>query len=121
MQMRLDLETISVAANQSSEIQMALQGQLMNSITGVDERIARVKDMLHTQANQIRESHLKQVGPSYNMSTIHRRSFQQEENPPLPLYSLKDSAFVLYLTLWPVDLDATALVTHNKRFLLLEY
>ena len=73
MQMRLNLETISLATNQSSEKQMALQGQLISSLTRVDERIARVEEMVHTQADQIRESQLKQVGPLYNIPAIHRR------------------------------------------------
>ena len=56
MQMRLNLETISVVTTQSSQEQIALQGQLMSSLAGVDERIARLEEMLRAQADQVREN-----------------------------------------------------------------
>lgn len=39
MQMRLDLETISVVTTQSLQEQIDLQGQFMNSLAGANERI----------------------------------------------------------------------------------
>ena len=74
MQMRLNLETISVVTTQSSQEQIALQGQLISSLAGVDERIARLEEMLRAQADQIRENQFKQVGPLYNMSAVRRRA-----------------------------------------------
>ena len=84
MQMRLDLETISVVTTQSSQEQIALQGQLMNNLAGVDERIARVEEMLHAQADQVRENQLKQhrsivqyvCCPSASLSGEERSCYQ---------------------------------------------
>ncbi|KAI9750457.1 MAG: hypothetical protein M4579_006462, partial [Chaenotheca gracillima] len=74
MQMRLDLESISVFTSQSSQEQIALQDQLASSLAGVDERIARVEEMLLAQAENVRESQLIQVGTSYASAARRRPS-----------------------------------------------
>ncbi len=82
MQMRLSLESISVVTTQASQEQIALQGQLMSSLAGVDERIAHVEEMLRVQADQVRENQLKQVGPLYNMSAVRRRALMVRGKVP---------------------------------------
>jgi ankyrin repeat protein len=73
MELRLNLETVTMVTTQSSQDQMALQYQLRSGLTSVDERIARVEEMLRAQADQARESQLRQVGPLYNVSAVRRR------------------------------------------------
>ena len=53
MQMRLNLKSISVVTTQSSQEQIALQGQLMSSLADVNECIAHVEEMLRAQADQV--------------------------------------------------------------------
>ena len=69
MQIRLEIATISSVTTQSSQEQTALKERFMSSLTGVDERIARVKEMLRAQADQVQGNQFRQVGSLYNMST----------------------------------------------------
>ncbi|KAI9766862.1 MAG: hypothetical protein M1839_004749 [Geoglossum umbratile] len=69
----LDIEAISAVSLQSSQDQKALQNEFMSSLAGVDERIARVEEMLRTQADQLQANQIKQVGPLYNVSAAPRR------------------------------------------------
>lgn len=48
MQIRLDIATISTVTMKSSQDQVALTETFISSLAGVDERIARVEEMLQT-------------------------------------------------------------------------
>jgi hypothetical protein len=56
MRLRLELETISIMAANSSQEQLVLHNSLLGNLTGIDNRIARVEDMLRHQADHIREN-----------------------------------------------------------------
>src|SRR5947207_15029776 len=73
MHIRLDVETISTAALQSSREQIALKDKFVSSLAGVDQRLARVEEMLRVQADQLQADQFKQVGPLYSMPTARRR------------------------------------------------
>lgn len=45
----------------------------MSSLAGVDERVARVEEMLRAQADQLQANQSKQVGSLYNVSPATRR------------------------------------------------
>ncbi|KAH8432453.1 uncharacterized protein LDX57_010089 [Aspergillus melleus] len=69
MKIRLDIEAISTVALESSHQQVALKDCFLRGLAAVDERIARVEEMLQSQASQVQASQLKQVGSTYDMST----------------------------------------------------
>jgi ankyrin repeat protein len=73
MQIRLDIETMSAVTSQSTQDHMALQNKFMSSLAGVDDRIARVEEMLRAQADQAHTNQFKQVGPLHNVSADSRR------------------------------------------------
>lgn len=73
MQIRLDIATISTVTMKSSQDQVALTETFISSLAGVDERIARVEEMLQTQAEQVQVNQFRQVGSLYNVSTAPRR------------------------------------------------
>lgn len=73
MKIRLDIETISTLTLRSSQEQIGLKNEFMSSLAGVDERIARVEDMLRAQADQLQANQFKQVGSLYNVSATPRR------------------------------------------------
>ncbi|KAF2106429.1 hypothetical protein BDV96DRAFT_590919 [Lophiotrema nucula] len=62
-QLRLEVESISILATQSSHEQLALHNNLLSNLTGIDDRIARVEDMLRHQTEQVRETQRTQFGP----------------------------------------------------------
>ncbi|KAJ6190496.1 hypothetical protein N7519_000517 [Penicillium mononematosum] len=66
---RLDIEAISAVTFESSQQQIALESNFLNGLAAVDQRIARVEEMLLTQSHQVQESQFTQVGSSYHMST----------------------------------------------------
>ncbi|KAF2502475.1 hypothetical protein BU16DRAFT_9977 [Lophium mytilinum] len=66
MQLRLEVERISVVAAQPSQEQLTPHNDLLGNLTGIDGRIARVEDVLRFQAEQVREHRLTQFGPFVN-------------------------------------------------------
>ncbi|KGO77701.1 hypothetical protein PITC_010650 [Penicillium italicum] len=70
---RLDIETISTVTLESSQQQVALKDNFLSGLAAVDQRIARVEDMLRTQSHQVQASQFTQVGTSYDMSTTRRQ------------------------------------------------
>ncbi|RHZ48189.1 ankyrin repeat domain-containing protein [Aspergillus thermomutatus] len=70
---RLEIQAISTIAMQSSQEQLALKTNFLSGLAAVDERIARVEEMLRVQADQVKASQLTQVGSTYDMSTTARR------------------------------------------------
>ncbi|KAB8073560.1 ankyrin [Aspergillus leporis] len=79
MRIRLDIEAISTVTLQSSQQQIALRDNFLSGLAAVDERIARVEEMLRVQANQVEASQFKQVGLSYDMSTTRRKRLQPKK------------------------------------------
>ncbi|EFR04046.1 hypothetical protein MGYG_07052 [Nannizzia gypsea CBS 118893] len=71
--MRLQLEAISIMTRESSQENIALQGQLISSLSHVDERVARVEELLRSQAQKVKEEQFTQVGPLYNVVAARRR------------------------------------------------
>lgn len=74
MQLRLDLESISIVTAQSSQEQLALHNNLLSNLTGIDNRIARVENMLRHQAEHLHETQLVQFGPLVSRSPPRRLS-----------------------------------------------
>ena len=83
IQLRLELESISVVAAQSSQEQLVLHNNLLSNLTGIDDRIARVEDMLRHQAEQVRETQLTQFGPLVSRSSPRRPSPAARRRMPL--------------------------------------
>ncbi|KAE8149462.1 ankyrin repeat-containing domain protein [Aspergillus avenaceus] len=86
---RLDIEAISTVTLQSSQQRAALQDSFLYGISAVNERIARVEEMLQFQADQVQASQFKQVGSLYNMPATRRRRLPRpkQENHPSPTRS----------------------------------
>ncbi|QMW35522.1 hypothetical protein G4B84_011013 [Aspergillus flavus NRRL3357] len=68
---RLDVEAISAVTLQSSQEQTLLKENFLDGISAVNERIARVEEMLQVQASQVQASQFKQVGSLYNVPPAH--------------------------------------------------
>ncbi|KAM5440430.1 hypothetical protein McanCB21832_000538 [Microsporum canis] len=80
--MRLQLEAISVLTRESSQENLALQGQIISSLTHVDERVARVEELLRSQAQKVKEEQFTQVGPLYNVATNRGTSLSRNAVMP---------------------------------------
>lgn len=76
MKIRLDIQTISTVAIESSHQQLVPQDNFVKGLAAVDQRIARVEEVLQAQANQVEASQNRQVGATYDMSTTRK------ERPP---------------------------------------
>ncbi|PSN60504.1 hypothetical protein BS50DRAFT_200893 [Corynespora cassiicola Philippines] len=74
IQLRLELENISIVTTQSSQEQLARHNNLLGNLTDIDSRIARVEDMLRQQAEQVRETQLTQFGSLVGRSAPRRLS-----------------------------------------------
>ncbi|EGD90805.1 hypothetical protein H112_01386 [Trichophyton rubrum D6] len=79
--MRLQLEAISIITRESSQENIALQGQLISSLSHVDERVARVEELLRSQAQKVKEEQFTQVGPLYNIIAARRHSPHPRKAP----------------------------------------
>ncbi|KAI1150899.1 ankyrin repeat-containing domain protein [Nemania diffusa] len=77
LRIRLDVQAISAVTTQSSETQIALSEKFLATLSGVDERIARVENLLQNQAQQLHSSQFMQVGSLY-------QSVRPEPKRPLP-------------------------------------
>ena len=65
MRVRLEIQDITVLTAESSKSQLALSTKLLSTVTGVDERIARMEEILQQQARQLQASQFAQVGSQY--------------------------------------------------------
>ncbi|KAI0396230.1 ankyrin repeat-containing domain protein [Xylariaceae sp. FL0594] len=65
MRIRLDVQAISTTTLQSSQNQLALAEKFMTTLNSVDDRIARVEDMLKDQSQQLQRNQFMQVGSLY--------------------------------------------------------
>ncbi|DAA74392.1 TPA_exp: Ankyrin repeat protein [Trichophyton benhamiae CBS 112371] len=79
--MRLQLEAISIITRESSQENIALQGQLISSLSHVDKRVARVEELLRSQAQKVKEEQFTQVGPLYNIVAARRHSPHPRKAP----------------------------------------
>jgi ankyrin repeat protein len=90
MKIRLEIQAISTIAIQSSQEQLTLKTNFLNGLAAVDERIARVEEMLRVQADQVKASQLTQVGSTYDMSTARRRQVLPSTKADYPISSRSD-------------------------------
>ncbi|KAB8242536.1 ankyrin repeat-containing domain protein [Aspergillus flavus] len=67
---RLDVEAISAVTLQSSQEQTLLKENFLDGISAVNERIARVEEMLQVQASQVQASQFKQ--PQMQLSGVRK-------------------------------------------------
>ncbi|KAF7624552.1 hypothetical protein F9C07_2281110 [Aspergillus flavus] len=81
---RLDVEAISAVTLQSSQEQTLLKENFLDGISAVNERIARVEEMLQVQASQVQASQFKQVGSLYNVPPARRRRHQPTKKETYP-------------------------------------
>lgn len=77
---RLDIESISAVTLQSSQQQNVFKDNFLSALAAVDRRIARVEEMLRDQADRVQASQFKQVGSSYEMSTVPRQRPSNHRN-----------------------------------------
>ncbi|RYP49792.1 hypothetical protein DL768_004579 [Monosporascus sp. mg162] len=62
----LEVSAITVrSATQSTEEHVALSEIFLNTMAKIDERVARVEELINAQSEQLRARQLSQVGPSY--------------------------------------------------------
>ena len=108
IQIRQEVATISWVTKQSLQEQTALKTKIMSSLAGVDERIARVKEMLRVQADQVQADQFRQVGSLYNDPPHHQTLFLRSPRVP------KSWASVSHPTLLPAGLIALAIVICNE-------
>ncbi len=97
MQIRLEIATISTITTQSSQQQIALKDEFMSSLASVDERIARVEEMLRAQADQLQVNQFKQVGSLYNVSASPRRRSSPSTNS-IPTQSARSEGLGIRVT-----------------------
>ncbi|UKZ94415.1 uncharacterized protein TrAFT101_009287 [Trichoderma asperellum] len=65
LRIRLDIQAISTTTTQASQTQSALGERFITSLAGVDERIARVEQMLQHQADILQMNQFIQVQSAY--------------------------------------------------------
>lgn len=69
MRVRLEVQQISAVTSHSSQKQVALNEKYMTTLVGIDERIARVEEMLINQSQQLQANQFAQVKASYSASS----------------------------------------------------
>ncbi|KAK4207285.1 ankyrin repeat-containing domain protein [Rhypophila decipiens] len=90
LKIRLDIQEISTytiqSATQSTQEHLALGKVLLESMAKIDDRVARVEDLVRAQSERIQDREFSQVGTLYrNASKPHKRlSTGGEVRPPSP-------------------------------------
>ncbi|RYP10624.1 hypothetical protein DL765_008049 [Monosporascus sp. GIB2] len=68
---RLDIQEVSAitvrSVKQPTQEQLAVGDIFMYAMANIDERVARVEEVIHAQSDQLPARHLSQVGPSYRV------------------------------------------------------
>ncbi|PGG98599.1 hypothetical protein AJ80_09508 [Polytolypa hystricis UAMH7299] len=77
MQIRLNIEAISAATYKSSEEQSIMQDRFTSSLAAVDDRVARVEELLRAQTEQLHQNQSTQIGPMHNVVVARRRHSAQ--------------------------------------------
>ncbi|KAI8949596.1 ankyrin repeat-containing domain protein [Xylaria longipes] len=91
LRIRLDVQAISAVTTQSSENQIALSEKFLTTLSGVDERIARVENLLQSQAQHLRASQSMQVGSLYQSARPEsKRPLLQAQQGLLNLAEMND-------------------------------
>jgi hypothetical protein len=84
LKIRLDVQAISAVATQSSKNQLALSDKFLTTLSGVDDRIARVENLLQTQARHLRSNQSMQIGARYqSTSAVSKQSLIQAQKTHL--------------------------------------
>ncbi|KAG8419419.1 hypothetical protein J3458_004287 [Metarhizium acridum] len=65
LRIRLDIQTISASTTQASRMQIVTNEKFMDTLTGVEYRIARVEEMLQEQSRRLQMSQYTQVKSAY--------------------------------------------------------
>lgn len=71
LKIRLDIQDISTVTHRASETQAVVSRKVLTTLAGVDERIARVEQMLQQQSEFIRMNQFIQVQSAYGTSVPH--------------------------------------------------
>jgi ankyrin repeat protein len=73
LRIRLDIQAISTSTTQASQSQSALGERFITSLAGVDERIARVEQMLQDQASILQMNQFIQVQSAYGPNLLLKK------------------------------------------------
>ncbi|KAM7193002.1 Ankyrin repeat-containing domain protein [Rhypophila sp. PSN 637] len=90
LKIRLDIQEISTytiqSATQSTQEHLALGKVLLESMAKIDDRVARVEDLVRAQSERVQDREFSQVGTLYrNASKPHKKlSTGGEVRPPSP-------------------------------------
>ncbi|CAJ2504788.1 Uu.00g121820.m01.CDS01 [Anthostomella pinea] len=76
MRIRLDIQTISSVTAKSSQEQLVISDKFLTTLAGVDDRIARVEDILQKQSEQLQASQLIQGQSTYSEPATQAPRFQ---------------------------------------------
>ncbi|KAJ5158820.1 uncharacterized protein N7500_008471 [Penicillium coprophilum] len=81
--MRMDIEAISAVTFESSQQQIVTENNVLSGLAAVDQRIARVEEMLLTQSHHVQARQFTQVGWSYDMfaSRTQDQSLVRKDTP----------------------------------------
>ncbi|KAF2149926.1 hypothetical protein K461DRAFT_245163 [Myriangium duriaei CBS 260.36] len=77
MQVRLEIAAVSSIASRASDEQSCLKADINSTLNTVDDRIAKIENMLRWQTQQIQASQFEQMGSMYNIpqpAPSYRRS-----------------------------------------------
>ncbi|KAL6900449.1 ankyrin repeat-containing protein [Trichoderma evansii] len=86
LRIRLDIQAISTTTTQASQTQSALGERFITSLAGVDERIARVEQMLQHQADILQMNQFIQVQSAYgtNLTLKKRETMTKPHSAIMP-------------------------------------
>ncbi|KAI1176158.1 ankyrin repeat-containing domain protein [Nemania sp. FL0916] len=91
LRIRLDVHAISAATAKTSETQIGLSDKFLATLSGVDERIARVEDLLQNQARDLKSSQFMQVGSLYEGARpVPKRPLLQAQHSGLGPVEIND-------------------------------
>lgn len=82
LRIHLNIQTISTTATQSSRTQVEMSEKVLSSIAGVDERIARVEEVLQDQFHRLQANQFIQVKSAYGTNFQLQRRTSSFPIPP---------------------------------------
>lgn len=97
LRIRLDIQTISATTIQSSQTQLAASERFISTLTGVDDRIARVEELLQEQSQRMQQNQYMQIRCAYGTHTSARERVPKQSMRTLPASS-RQSDFGIRVT-----------------------
>lgn len=87
LRIRLDIQTISATTMQSCQTQIATSEKFMAHLTGVDERIAKVEELLQEQSQRMQQNQYTQVKSAYGTPASREKRLANPNALAFPINS----------------------------------